>query len=247
LDLSKAELAGDLRAVEKLLTGDAPGAPRWAVLAGNYIFDAAPAEFELLARVANLAERLSAPFLAGISERVLGFESLGETPDADDWDREPGEELRAAWQALRECPAAAWAGLALPRFLLRLPYGKDAASTDAFAFEEMTAPPIHEAYLWGNPAIACALLLGQAFSDSGWEFRPESRLRIDGLPAHAWKQDGEWRLTPCAETLLGSRAVERILDEGLMPLLSIQGSDSVRLARFQSIAAPAEPLAGRWG
>jgi len=31
-----------------------------------------------------------------------------------------------------------------------------------------------------------------------------------------------------------------------MPLISIKGSDRVRLARFQSIADPATALAGRW-
>jgi len=29
-------------------------------------------------------------------------------------------------------------------------------------------------------------------------------------------------------------------------LLSIKGSDAVRLLRFQSIAEPAKPLSGRW-
>jgi hypothetical protein len=31
-----------------------------------------------------------------------------------------------------------------------------------------------------------------------------------------------------------------------MPLLSVQGRDAARLARFQTIAAPAAALAGRW-
>jgi two-component system phosphate regulon response regulator PhoB len=34
---------------------------------------------------------------------------------------------------------------------------------DSFAFEEQGAPPDHEAYLWGNPALACARLLGELF------------------------------------------------------------------------------------
>ncbi len=32
-----------------------------------------------------------------------------------------------------------------------------------------------------------------------------------------------------------------------MPLLSIAGRPAIRLSRFQSVADPVRPLAGRWG
>jgi type VI secretion system protein ImpC len=141
---------------------------------------------------------------------------------------------------------ANWLGLALPRFLLRLPYGKQTESTETFAFEEFLAAPRHEDYLWGNPALACAYLLGEAFSESGWNLRPGEINEINGLPAHVYRADGESVLKPCAEALLTEDAAEAILDQGLMPLLSMKGSDSVRSVRFQSIAEPAAPFAGRW-
>jgi type VI secretion system protein ImpC len=40
--------------------------------------------------------------------------------------------------------------------------------------------------------------------------------------------------------------MQLLINEGLMPLLSVKGRDAVRLPRFQSIAEPAAPLAGRW-
>jgi type VI secretion system protein ImpC len=66
------------------------------------------------------------------------------------------------------------------------------------------------------------------------------------LPIHVYETDGAPLLKPCAEVLLTERAAERVLEHGLMPLLSLRGSDVVRLARFQSLAAPLKPLAGRW-
>ena len=45
---------------------------------------------------------------------------------------------------------------------------------------------------------------------------------------------------------LTERALEPILEKGLMPLVSFQGRDAVRLANFQSLAHPALPLAGNW-
>jgi type VI secretion system protein ImpC len=46
--------------------------------------------------------------------------------------------------------------------------------------------------------------------------------------------------------LLTEEAIERVLDEGLIPLVSFKGRDTVRVARFQSIAEPHGPLKGRW-
>ena len=58
-------------------------------------------------------------------------------------------------------------GLVWPRFLLRLPYGKGTDPISAFDYEEMPPDPQHDGYLWGNPALLCACMLGQAFGQTG--------------------------------------------------------------------------------
>jgi type VI secretion system protein ImpC len=94
--------------------------------------------------------------------------------------------------------------------------------------------------------MGCAVLLGQAFSEHGWAFRPGAVQEIDGLPLYVYEDGRERRVKPCAEVLLTLRAAEIVLDHGLMPLLSLRDRDVVRLARFQSIRDPLTPLAGRW-
>jgi type VI secretion system protein ImpC len=152
-----------------------------------------------------------------------------------------------AWQTLRRSEQARWIGLAMPRFLLRLPYGKNTSEIDSFDFEEMPGPPEHQNYLWANPAFACAYLLGRSFSEYGWSFTPGMVQDIGGLPLHTWQADAETHTQPCAEVLLTDRDAELILDEGLMPLTCINNFDCLRLVRFQSIADPPAALAGRWG
>jgi hypothetical protein len=49
---------------------------------------------------------------------------------------------------------------------------------------------------------------------------------------------------PCAEAVLLDRAVEGILDFGIMPLQSFADRGSIRLVRLQSIADPPASLAG---
>jgi type VI secretion system protein ImpC len=254
IDVSKAELAADLASSEdlrqtgtyKLLvekTVQTPGAHAWSVLAGNYTFEPTRDDALLLARLATIARAASAPLLGGASTRVLGFASFGDMPDVRKWS---GPADAEAWQALSALPQAAWLGLAMPRFLLRLPYGKQTDPVERFAFEEMQSPPAHESYLWGNSALLCTLLLAQSFSEAGWEMRPGMQQEVDGLPLHVYKRDGESVAKPCAEALLTEPAVERMLDLGVMPLVSPVGRDAARVVRFQSLASPPAPLAGPW-
>jgi type VI secretion system protein ImpC len=256
-DVSKAEVAADLSSATELSstgtykllveqTVGTPGGALWAVVAGNYSFDETPEDVAFLSRMAKLARAAGAPFLAAASPQLLGCRSLAERPDPADWRLGRGDGA-PLWEALRELPEASYLGLALPRFLLRLPYGKDTDPLEQFDFDEVPHGSGHEDYLWGNPGVACVCLLGQAFSEYGWTLRPGVFQEIDGLPLHVYKEGGESRAKPCAETLLTFRAAEIILEKGLMPLLSMHGRDSIRLGRFQSIRNPLTPLAGRWG
>jgi|HubBroStandDraft_1064217.scaffolds.fasta_scaffold11262_1 type VI secretion system protein ImpC len=257
LDISKDELAADLASASDLRnTGvyrllveqsiETPGAEPWAVVVGNYTFGSGSEDANLLSRMAKIASRARAPFLAAASPRLLGCSSLVSTPQPRDWKALP-QDLARSWAELRHLPEADSVGLALPRFLLRLPYGKKTSPLESFDFEEFPEPPVHDDYLWGNPAFAAALLLGQSFSEAAWEMRPGTVAEIDRLPIHVYLKDGESETKPCSEVLLTEDAAERILEEGLMPLVSPKGRDTARLLRFQSIADPPRALAGRWG
>jgi len=248
IDMSKGELADDISEAEdlrstgmyKLLaeeTVETPGGVPWAVLAGNYTFYQTRQDAELLGRMSKIAGKAGAPFISAAHDNLAGCESLAETPDP---------EGREAWQELRKLPEASHLGLALPRFLLRLPYGKDTDPTELFDLEEMDPEPNHEHYLWGNPCFACAYLLAREFSENGWELGQREMRDIEGLPLHIFQDQEESRIKPCAEVILTERAAISVLDRGIMVLLSFRDRDMVRLPCFQSLADPASDLSGRW-
>jgi len=222
-DATLEELMADAAALERSFGGSA-SAP-WALIAGNFVFSRSAQDAAKLRWLGRLAASLGAPF-------------LGEAVPPSD---APGPE----WQELIHSPEARWIGLALPRFLLRLPYGKDTSPAEQLDFEEMPES-VHADYLWGNPAFFCACVLGLAFRSDGWEMRPARHREIGGLPQHIYRADGESVAKPCAEVLLSDTAAEFILDNGFMPLASMKDQDSVLLVRLQSIADPPAPLSGRW-
>jgi len=242
LDASRTELLADFESVQAKIGSAGP----WSLVIGDYAFGLAGEDVGLLAHLGEIASQAGGPFLAAARSELIGCQSIAATPDPRDW-TPPAADAAERWNALRDSAVAPWIGLALPRMLLRLPYGKSSDPVESFAFEELSPRRSHESYLWGNGALACALLIGRAFTSRGWEMEPGDELDVEDLPAHTYDNDGDKCLQACAEVTLVDRAVPPILDAGLMPLLSHKNRNAVRVPRFQSIGNPAQPLSGPWG
>jgi type VI secretion system protein ImpC len=231
LDVSRPELLADLAGGpdgsglhRRLADQEAP----WSMLVLDETFGASIEDVALLSALGAVAAQVGAPLVAGADPRL-------------DWSA-LDEDAAARWQALRESPHASAIGLALPRWLLRLPYGPKTDPIDAFAFDELAPGRAHEDYLWGNPAFACALLAAAAFREKGAEMQLGDVVELDDLPAHTYREDGEAHLQPGAEVFMPERVRDALLGRGLMPFVSARDRSAARLARFQSIADPAAPL-----
>jgi len=254
VDVSREELVEDLRAAgdrpeasgwHRLLAASSAGTAPWSLVLGDFSFGPEPADLASLNSLGAVASLAGAPFLAAATPRFLGLDSLAGAGDPGTWSELP-EELETHWSAFRRGPAAPWIGLALPRVLTRLPYGKKTDPIESFAFDEASPERGHENYLWSNPALACGQLIAEAFLRSGWTMEPGDVSDLGDLPTHVYDENGEARLMACAEAYLSERAGEALLRCGLMPLLSYRDRGAVRVLRFQSPADPPTPLAGPW-
>jgi type VI secretion system protein ImpC len=238
LDASLAELAADLAGLERLLRER-----RWAFVAGDFVFGATRGELEVLLGLARICAAHGCAFLAGAHPQLVDCDSFAAHPDPDDWKRQTPEEIKGAWQALRNLPESAHVGLALPRFLLRQPYGANSDPIHGFGFTEILDPANHDAYLWGNSAILCAQLLAEALCADEESGELIGSGDVGELPVFRFTQNSERGTLPCGEAWLSDRAAEAILDRGLIPVLSIKGRDAVRVVNVRSIAQPARALA----
>jgi type VI secretion system protein ImpC len=256
MDIGKDALIDDLNAAEGRLEstgiyralagrgGDASGDVETTLIVGEYTFGATRDDLELLAHLGNLAQGLGAPLLAAGEATLLGATRLDAHPEPGEWTIADAG-IAERWSELRRSAIAPWIGLAIPRILVRLPYGAKTDAIDGFGFEELAGTNDHEGYLWGNPALACAEVIGRSLAEDATD--SESRvvaLDVTDLPAHVRDVDGERELKPCAEYLLSLRIGEEILKRGLMPVLSFRDRNAVRLLRLQSIADAPTALAG---
>ncbi|MGA9573502.1 MAG: type VI secretion system contractile sheath large subunit [Lysobacterales bacterium] len=213
----------------------------FSVLFCNYYFGGGLDDVTLLATLGTMAEVHGAAVIGAAQSELVGSHSLVQQPSCNDW----SQADNPFWQQLRESPMAGRIGLALPRILGRLPYGRETDPVSSFDFEEIVSR-VHENFLWVNPTLSCARLLAESFAQAGWNMNPDDHTDIEELPAFSYQQEDESKMLPCAELLLPERSAEAILDMGIMPIVSFRSSDKARLLRFQSIAKPIKALSGPW-
>ncbi|MBX7061682.1 MAG: type VI secretion system contractile sheath large subunit [Pyrinomonadaceae bacterium] len=257
LDASKDELSDDLKGAESLsgtalyrvVIKDAietPGAEPWSLMIGAYDFSPTVDDVATLVRISKIAAGADAPFIAHMRPDVLGVNSLYGNIDPKSWTLSGETEAEKLWAALRKMPESEYLGMVIPRFLARLPYGADTEPLETFSFEEFDGTPDHDNYVWANAGFICGTLLAQSFSEHEWQMGKLLKQDLDGLPLHIYKLNGETVFTPCAEVQMTDVACDKLMDHGLMPLVTYKNTDHVKLARFQSITEPVTKLKGPW-
>src|SRR5262249_24370557 len=152
-------------------------------------------------------------------------------------------------EALRTLPEAALLGLAMPRFLLRLPYGENTKSIDKFSYEAYKGP---KDYLWGNPGLLCANLLAQSFAKEGWGCKAGTVLDLGEMVIHVYTDEDGDRAGRLAEAMLTRKEGEKVGPMGLMNFVCSKDRDLMQLVRFQAVAMPPKgqslvELTGQWG
>jgi len=256
LDISRNELnaalSGNLKdtGIYKLLVENSIktfGGERWGLLSGNYTFTRNIEDATVLAALADIAKDANAAFVGAASSELIGSTSFATQKDPDDWRDAVDEETEKAWSELRSSSSSKHLALSLPRFLVRLPYGDETDPTEQFNFEELTEPSReHDSYLWANSSFAVSFLIAKSFLRSGWDLQLGDEQEVDGLPLHIYEQDGQSEIKPCAEVLMTVAGAQKIIDRGLIPLITMKNTDAVRVGMFQSIASPPSRLLGPW-
>ena len=139
------------------------GGEPFGLLVGDYYFDHGPADVQLLGDIAQVAAGAHAPFIAAANPSVMQLETWDELANPRDLTKIFQTPEYAAWRSLRESEDSRYLGLAMPRFLARLPYGEKTEAVEEFAFEEDTDRRRQQQIHLGNSAYAMATNITRAF------------------------------------------------------------------------------------
>lgn len=220
------------------------GGHPFGCLVGDFAFDHSPADVDWLREMAKVSAAAHAPFIAGAAPSVLGMDSWGELANPRDLTKIFQTPDYAAWRSLRESEDAKYIGLAMPRFLARLPYGAKTDPVEGFDFEEDTAGADSSKYTWANSAYAMAVNINRSFKLYGWCSRirgVESGGVVEGLPVHAFPTDDGGVDMKCpTEIAITDRREAELAKSGFMPLLHKKNEDYAAFIGAQSLQKPAE-------
>ncbi|MGO3130515.1 MAG: type VI secretion system contractile sheath large subunit [Alcaligenes sp.] len=220
------------------------GGEPFGCLVGDYHFDHSPPDVEMLGELARIGAAAHSPFIAGAAPSVMQMESWQELANPRDLTKIFSNTEYAAWQSLRESDDARYLGLAMPRFLARLPYGARTNPVDEFDFEEDTDGASHDRYTWANSAYAMAVNINRSFKHFGWctAIRGvESGGAVENLPCHTFPTDDGGVDIKCpTEIAISDRREAELAKNGFMPLVHRKNSDFAAFIGAQSLQKPQE-------
>ncbi|MEW8507097.1 MAG: type VI secretion system contractile sheath large subunit [Candidatus Thiodiazotropha sp.] len=257
MNISKQELAKNLKKFKGTAWDQSPifkkvyeeeygqfGGEPYGCLVGDYHFDQSPPDVELLTSMSKIAASAHAPFIAGAAPTVMQMDSWQELANPRDLTKIFQTPEYASWRSLRESDDSRYIGLAMPRFLSRLPYGAKTDPVEEFDFEEDTEGAQHNKYTWSNSAYAMAVNINRAFKLYGWTTRirgVESGGAVESLPTHTFPTDDGGVDMKCpTEIAISDRREAELAKNGFMPLLHRKNSDFAAFIGAQSLQKPFE-------
>ena len=257
LNISKTELGKTLKRYKGTAWDQSPifkrvyeqeygqfGGEPFGCMVGDYYFDHTPPDVELLGEMGKVSAAAHSPFIAGAGPTVMQMGTWQELADPRDLTKIFTTPEYAAWRSLRESDDSRYIGLAMPRFLSRLPYGAKSSPVPEFDFEEDTAGADHSKFTWANSAYTMATNITRAFKLYGWCSRIrgiESGGSIEGLPVHTFPTDDGGVDMKCpTEIAISDRREAELAKNGFMPLIHKKNSDFAAFIGAQSLQKPAE-------
>lgn len=252
MNISKKELGKNLKKFKGTAWDQSPifkkvyeeeygqfGGEPYGCLVGDYHFDHSPPDVELLGEMSKIAASAHAPFITGAAPTLMRMDSWQELSNPRDLTKIFQTPEYAAWRSIRESEDSRYIGLAMPRFLARLPYGAKTDPVDEFDFEEDTEGAQHNKYTWANSAYAMATNINRAFKMYGWCSRirgVESGGAVEGLPTHTFPTDDGGVDMKCpTEIAISDRREAELAQNGFMPLIHKKNSDFAAFIGAQSL------------
>lgn len=250
LDVGKQELAEDFENNSVDITGgalfkkayvaeyDQYGGKPFGGMIGLFTFEFNPKELFWLRQMAKVAAVAHAPFFGAASPKFFGCNTVEELYAIKDLGALLAQPKYGAWNTLRESPEAAYIGLTLPRYMLRLPWHPEKNPSGELPFVEETNGNDDTKFLWGNSTCLFARNMIRSFMTSGWcqHVRgPKGGGLISGLPAHMFNVRGEDELKLPVEMSIPDFRELEFANAGFMPLVYRKGTADACFFSCQSV------------
>ncbi|WPD22010.1 MAG: type VI secretion system contractile sheath large subunit [Candidatus Electrothrix aestuarii] len=216
------------------------GGQPYGMMVGNFDFGPGNQDMALLRNIASIASMSHAPFTAAAGPSFFGLDDFSGLPNLKDLKSIFDGPQYAKWRSLRQSEDSRNVGLALPRFLLRLPYGSDNIPVKSFHYNEDVSDGDHH-FLWGNAAFAFTARVTDSFAKYRWcanIIGPQGGGAVEDLPLYQFEAMGELQNKIPTQIEISDRREFELAEEGFMSLTMRKGSDNAAFFSANSIQQP---------
>ena len=201
---------------------DKVGGHSYTSIVSDFQFNHSPSDVSLLQHLSVLSESAQIPFIGNASHEFFGENSMSDVMN----NRFLPEQLKegaeyASWRAFREDDRSKYIGLALPRFLGRLPYNADSEPTKNFNYSEGVYTAGQDKSLWCSASFALASNMVKSFEKWGWGVKivgVDSGGKVENLPMATYEENGQKKLKVPMEASVGQAKDQELCDLGFIPL-----------------------------
>lgn len=212
-----------------------------ALVIGVYDVGHGARDLELLEFMSELGTSLHVPFVTAASAALLNLDSFAELPLPRDLAKITTTMDYEKWRSFRGREEARHVALALPRFVLRDPYGRSGTVVESFDYEESADGRRHDHVLWGNPAFVIGACIARLFDRTGW-FADVARAGrselLDGLAMVPARTDFDAVPRGTTEVTIADRRARELAELGLVPLKAWKGTRRLIVDGMQTMCRP---------
>lgn len=250
LDVGKDELFEDFEANAVDITGsalfkkvyiseyDQYGGKPFGGIVGLYDFQHTPQDEFWLRTMGKIAAASHAPFIGSVSPKFFGCDGIEELAAIKDLEGLMNHPKYGSWNKLRDSEEAAYLGLTLPNYIVRLPYDPETNPTGKLPFKENVRGGTNQDYLWGSASVLFAQNMVRSFVQSGWcqYLRgPKGGGLVTGLPVHTFNVRGEEELKIPVEMAIPDYRELEFANAGFIPLIYRKGTADACFFSAQSL------------
>ncbi|MBP6116974.1 MAG: type VI secretion system contractile sheath large subunit [Neisseriaceae bacterium] len=253
LDISKEDLIRDFEDAPEIVQSglyqhtytaeyDTPGGQPFGSIISAYEFDGLPQDIELLRNISKISAAAHMPFIGSVGPEFFGKETMEEVASIKDIGNYFDRAEYIKWNSFRNTDDARYIGLTLPRFLGRLPYGKETIPVRSFNYAEQVKGPDHNRYLWANASFAFAANMVRSFIKNGWcvQIRgPQAGGLIENLPIHLYDLGSGAQMKIPTEVLIPETREFEFANLGFMPMSFYKNHDFACFFSANSAQKPA--------
>ena len=205
------------------------GGHPYSCLVGDFEFGRSPMDMDLLEKISGVAAAAHAPFISAAHPMLFDLDSFEDLGVPRDLSKVMDSLELVKWHSFRNSPDSRYVSLALPRVLMRLPYGPDTCPVEGLNFKEDVGIADSKFFCWGNAAFALAERMCNAFSLYRWTAAirgVEGGGIVEGLPPYTFKTpDGDIALKCPTEVSVTDRREKELSENGFITLCHCKGTD----------------------